>query len=185
MKLWPSLLLALCLFVFFTSIGRGQLPSTVDISERRDTERINTELICSLSAFFSVDPSTLVDRRARLDGRGLMRCSNDQGFTTEQPILIDLEAELPAEYQREGEISVSGNSSAFVVPREISQLEDSYQVRLHSWNESESNPPHVILRGLTHDLVIEMRFTSPNREDRSIKVRDLSLRFDDSAPDLF
>jgi hypothetical protein len=158
----------------------------------------SSELVCSMSLFFSVDPddSLLQNGGAtKLDGRGLMSCKNDQGFTSELPILADVEADLPKTLRKvttasgdnsvPSEVSFSANSSSFVIPREVNQIYDVYNVRTFSWDKSPG-PGEVSLtfRGTRNDLVVGMKLNSRSANLSELKVKSLRLSFDDQAPDL-
>jgi len=219
---FPGLLLAFSLFFFtapiavsiassITGLGTNnpkaspsrtaanvKIPSeTRTVAARAD--RRTEELVCTLSAFFSIGPENQFQRRATLDGRGLVSCQSSQGFTTELPILADLDVELPRGIPAgSGEITVSANSSAFVVPRETVQLQDRYRVQENPRarqggharapsshvGRDETSRPTLLLRGKTHDLMIELELNSPNPFVAEMRIREMRLRSDDAAPDL-
>lgn len=174
-----------------------KIPSeTRPIAARSD--RRTEEMVCTLSAFFSIDPEDKFQHQATLDGRGLVSCQSSQGFTTELPILADLDVELPRGIPTgSGEITVSANSSAFVVPREMVQLQDRYRVQEDSrarkrghaqapspraWG-NETSRPTLLLRGKAHDLMIGLELNSPNPLMAELKIREMRLRSDEAAPD--
>lgn len=173
------IIILLGLFVPLLAPGRSNEKSS------DKSHQSSTRLVCSMSAFFSVESGDAVVPVSDLDGRGLISCTTDQGFSTEYPVLFDLKAELPPGVLKNGEITFSGNSSSFVVPRDIGQIEDSYRIRVLDLEQRLNKPMTLVLRGKKHDLVIEMKFTSQIANQAPIKVRTLSLHFDDSAPDLF
>lgn len=182
---FASLLSLLAGLFFFVSAGNGQLPSfsmRAMAVQSPQTDRVS-QLVCSVSAFFTMIPGDQVLPETTLDGRGLLSCSNDQGFSTELPVLIDFVAELPKSLQNGEEISFSGNSSTFVIPRDITQFEDIYEARAYSWAH-QGDEPVLLLRGKNHDLVIELRLTSKTHALRDLKVTGFDLKLDESAPDL-
>lgn len=149
------------------------------------TLRSQSSLMCTISAFFSTQPENRMGLASRIDGRGLLSCRNDQGFQTEAPVQLDLEAAWPSDLQSGGEIAFSGNTSVFVVPREISQIQDHYTVREFERDaKPSSSVPAVLFKGRRHDVVIEMRLTSQTARLNDVRVKALGLRFDESAPDL-
>jgi hypothetical protein len=148
-----------------------------------------TALICTLSAFFSTDLSPHLhskskNERLRLEGRGLISCKNDQGFSTELPVLADLEAKFPEPPALESEFSFSGNSSPFVVSGDINKVHDRYHAQSRSWLKKNPTTPALLFRGMRHDLVMEMTLTSPLPGLSRLEVTGMRLHFDDSAPDL-
>lgn len=184
-------------FVLVSSVVNGQAPirpartaASVLLPSARgqnaNESRRTSELVCDLSAFFSIDAADRMKPTTKLDGRGLMSCQNEQGFTSEVPILADLEVELPKDAAPEGEVSLSGKSSTFVIPRDIAQLQDTYTPhQITRGPASVADDSQVLLRGRHHDLVIEMALTSQAQAAQKIHVKSMHLRFDDAAPDLF
>lgn len=147
-------------------------------------EKRTSQLICTLSAFFSVDADQIVGPTTRLDGRGLANCTNDQGFQTEVPIQAEIELSFPTRGPKVGEIAISANSSPFVVPRELSQLQDTYA--LHPATAGLGNPElSFLVRGEHHDLLIELKLISRTATLKGVRLHNLKLTFDESAPDLF
>ncbi|RYZ69120.1 MAG: hypothetical protein EOP05_15310 [Proteobacteria bacterium] len=183
---WTSPVVALGLFVllFTASVGQGQSDPQARRILGSGIERGSTNLICSMSTFFSFDSSDNVGDLIKSEGRGLVNCKNDQGFATEVPVYADLEARVVQTMRNTGELSFSGNSAAFVIPRELGQLQDEYEVRPFSWNDPASQNPNVLFRGLQHDLVIEMKLSSSTQALSRIEVTRITLRFDETAPDL-
>ncbi len=180
----PFAALSLLALVFTASVGRGQSDPAARRALGSRVERGSTDLTCQLSSFFSFDGSDNVGATLRTEGRGLLTCKNDQGFTTELPVFADLEARVTQNIANSGELSFSANSSAFIIPREVSQLQDRYDVRPFSWNDPASSNPALLFRGDKHDLVIEMKLTSSTQALNRIEITRLNLRFDDSAPTL-
>jgi hypothetical protein len=182
---WPSPVVAFGLFVllFSASVGRGQADPQARRALGAAVERGTTDLVCSMSTFFSFDGSDNIGDILRTEGRGLVNCRNDQGFSTEIPVYADLEARVVSAMSNKGELSFSGNSSAFVIPREVGQIQDRYEVRPFSWNDPAAQNPTVLFRGLRHDLVIEMKLSSSTQALQHIEVTALRLRIDDTAPD--
>lgn len=166
------------------------------------SEKRSSELVCTMSLFFSVDPDerllsghTAANASTKLDGRGLMSCKNDQGFTSELPILADLEADLPSSLRVVNtingedtvptEVSFSANSSPFVIQREVNQIYDVYSVRTFSWDKAPANGEAALtFRGNRNDLVIGVKIASRSSNLNGLKVKSLRLSFDDQAPDL-
>jgi hypothetical protein len=158
----------------------------------------SSELVCSMSLFFSVDPDDRLlpsGGPTKLDGRGLMSCKNELGFTSELPILAELEADLPKALRKvttvngedsvPSEVSFSANSSSFVIPREVNQIYDIYNVRSFSWDKSPSAGELALtFRGTRNDLVIGMKINSRSSNLSELKVKTIRLSFDDQAPDL-
>ncbi len=151
-----------------------------------DDRRVSS-LICTMSSFFSIDPDEIVDSKATFDGRGLLSCRNDQGFTTELPVLVDVSAEFVGSQRAQGEIAVSGNSSPFVIPRDVNQLQDAYVIRSPAVTTvaatNEANDASLLLRGLRNDLVMELKLNSQASDLKALKITSLRLRFDETAPD--
>jgi hypothetical protein len=160
--------------------------------ERATQTRRSTNLVCSMNAFFSVDASDHALKKMgkialeHIDGRGLLTCQNDQGFTTEYGIVADMDVEFQS--GKTSSFAISAETQPFVIPREVSQIHDVYSIR-NALTES-ANPlrlpaskPVILFRGREHDLLFEMNFTSRNQDLSTFKVNRLSLRFDDSAPD--
>jgi hypothetical protein len=170
-------------------LGLGLLHIMGPIAVRGGTKE--AALICTLSAFFSTDLSAHVHSRAkakeeriRLEGRGLISCKNDQGFSTELPVLVDLDAKFPEPPALESEFSFSGNTSPFVVSGDINKVHDRYHSQTHSWLKKSPTTPAFLFRGMRHDLVMEMTLTSPLPGLSKLEATGLRLHFDDSAPDL-
>ena len=147
-------------------------------------ERRTASLLCQISAFFSVDEGDATTPHTVLEGKGLMNCHNDQGFTVEMPVTADLSVEFPHGFQQNGEFALSANSAEFVVSRDISQAQDKFAVRKLSRVPAVLTSNHrVVFRGERHDLVIEINLNSPQHSLQGVKVTGLVLHFDDSAPD--
>lgn len=138
------------------------------------------QMICTLSLFFSFDGTDKVGPQLAAEGRGLATCENDQGFTTELPVHAALKAEPLGEFVNTGELSFSANSSAFVVPRELNQIQDFYKIRTYASNYGPTNT--VVFRGGSHDLVIEMKLSTATQAFQKVKLNSLSLSFDENAP---
>ncbi len=193
----------------FVSNGRAELAarartaSTLDLriggeDVAQDREQTRTdELVCNLSLFFSVDPDDGLKAKnvTHLDGRGLLSCKNGQGFATELPVLADLEAAMPnvtrapasvpLEAPKTTEISLSGNTTPFVISREVNQIYDVYTARQFSWEKSQpAAEPTMTFRGKRNDLVIAMKLTSKTSNLAGFDIKSLKLSFDDQAPDL-
>jgi hypothetical protein len=154
------------------------------------TEKRVSEFSCSLSAFISVDSDEVIGNQAHFDGRGLVTCNNEHGFATEVPVLVEFDAEVPKSMLGRGEIAISANSSTFVVQREINQLQDTYNTRPAQSAAAVSTPeisdqPTLLLRGIRHDLVIELKLKSVTSQLSGLKVTQIQLRLDEGAPDLF
>ena len=153
-------------------------------------ERVS-ELVCSMSAFFTIDPEEVFRSRVHiLDGRGLINCKNDQGFSTELPVMVEADLTVPETLTSHGDIAISLNTSPFVIPREVSQIQDVYLTKqFASFGEtggSEKHPdPQMLVRGLRHDLLIELKLTSKTSTIAGLKLTNLRLKIDDDAPDLF
>jgi hypothetical protein len=213
-KHWTVILLAIGIVSSFgASIVRGQSArqpeaKLLPVSKTQATEVVGAEvgsvslstrgtssyedrrvssLICTMSSFFSIDPDEIVDSKAIFDGRGLLSCRNDQGFTTELPVLVDVSAEFVGSQRAQGEIAVSGNSSPFVIPRDVNQLQDAYVVRTPPVATvaatNEASDASLLLRGLRNDLVMELKLNSQASDLKSLKITSLRLRFDETAPD--
>lgn len=183
-----GLLATVLSIVCLSSVSSAQVNRMTDPSARRalgsQIDRASTNLTCQLSAFFSFDGSDNIGDILKTEGRGLLNCKNDQGFSTELPVFADLDAKVVATLANSGELSFSANSSAFVIPREVNQLQDHYDVRPFSWNDPASQTPALLFRGDKHDLVIEMKMNSSTQALNRIEITGLTLRFDDSAPTL-
>ncbi|MEK7358155.1 MAG: hypothetical protein AAB250_17040 [Bdellovibrionota bacterium] len=141
-------------------------------------------LVCTASFFFSFDRFEVIGDTARVNGRGLLSCKNDEGFSLEEPVIGDLEVKVKGGLP-EGEIALSGNTSTFVIPREPTQLQDLYRTRDFAWTaKSAGGEQRLVFRGVTNDLVIDMRLTSNNAPNVEFEVETLRLRYDDAAPNL-
>ncbi len=172
-------------FAFFALIalmlGASTARTETNVQVNQSTERA---LVCTLSSFFSFDRDDLVGDTVRIGGRGLLECRNDEGFSMEEPIVADLVAKVRGELP-EGEIALSGNSSAFVIPRDQGQLQDLYRSRDFGWTAKMNDKERkLVFRGVANDLVIELNLTSINSPLVELEVESLRLRYDDTAPDL-
>jgi hypothetical protein len=153
-------------------------------------ERVS-ELVCSMSAFFTINPEEVFRSRAHiLDGRGLIVCKNDQGFTTELPVMLEADLLVPDWPTSHGDVAISLNTSPFVVPRETSQLQDVYLTKqFATFGETGGSDTHAepqtLMRGLRHDLLIELKLTSKTSSIAGVRLTNLRLKIDDDAPDLF
>jgi hypothetical protein len=171
-----------------------ELTRTPIASGAASRSRNSTQLVCNISAFFSSDLTDRLVKPAtkatptRLEGRGLLTCQNDLGFTTEYGVIANLSVELPVssgEKLTTNEFTLSGDTPPFVIPREISQLQDTYSVRsVLPSARGPASKPVALFRGRMHNLVIEMNFTSREHDLTNLRVLSLHLRFDESAPDL-
>lgn len=183
--------LSVSVFTLILTLGSwpasgAQIIRSTDASKA--TASRTSQFVCTLSAFFSVDSEEIIKGRVTTDGRGLAICRNDQGFTTELPVLADFEATLPESLLRnQVELGISLNTSPFVISRDVNQLQDSYTVRrppvLGSGDDADDTT--VLVRGSKHDLFIELKLTSPTARVSGVKLTGLRLRVDETAPDLF
>lgn len=174
----------------WTLAGSAVFASLVALMLGASTARTETTvskgLVCDASFFFSFDRNEVIGDLVRVNGRGLLACKNDHGFSMEEPVIGDLELQVDGELP-EGEIALSGNTSAFVIPRDSAQLQDLYRTRDFSWTAASmgDDDAKFVFRGVANDLVIEMKL---NSNDASVApmlgVRSLRLYYDDSAPDL-
>lgn len=171
----PFLALALIVFLFTSSIGQGQAPLR---------GRASQQLICTISSFFSIDAGEQVSGVLEIEGRGLANCKNDQGFSTDVPISATLSARATRDLTNAGELSFSGNSSSFVVNREIGQLQDTFVVKPYVSDVNDKSTPTVVFEGAHHDLIMEMKFSSTTDAFQKIQVTNLALHFDENAPTL-
>lgn len=174
----PFAALGLMGFLFTSSIGQGQISSAFHRS--RTVNPANLAFKCTLISFFSFDANEEVSDLIHIEGRGLATCRNAQGVSTEIPVDGDLEAIVTAPLANSGDLSFSANSAAFVVPREIGQLQDRFTVK--TVVRDLSGQPTVLLQGAQQGLVIEMKFVSSTQTFRKIEVRALTLHFDETAP---
>jgi hypothetical protein len=161
--------------IVLTTLLLGSLAQASPLTVERRTQQMS----CTLSIFFSVQPENRMRITSHLDGRGLLTCNSGQGFSTEVPVMADLEATLPSDFKMISEIAVSGNSTVFTIPREISQIQDVYTVRDIS-NRADSAP--VLFRGKRNDIIMELKLSSQNSHAQSIQVKSMVVRFDETAP---
>jgi hypothetical protein len=180
--------------------GKGTVQTDLRVGgqTRSSLERRASTLTCELSAFFSMDPAEQVGVEVTLDGRGLMTCRNDQGFSTEFPVMADLGVLVPKGTVQTSEFTLSANSESFIIPQDISQLQDTYSIHsATAENADRATPTHLSLApgaaafnqplrldGKNHELVIELRLTTRSQPISGLRVTTLNIRFDDSAPDL-
>lgn len=166
----PVVAFALLAFLFTSSIGR--------------TQDQTPTLICTISSFYSVDANEQISDTIRIEGRGLAVCRNDQGFSTDIPVSSVITARAVGDWTNAGEISFSGNSSSFVVPRDIGQMQDTYDIKPFASDLADQSAPTILFGGRRHDLMIEMRFSSSTQAFQKIDITSMSLHFDESAPTL-
>ncbi|MES2855483.1 MAG: hypothetical protein V4692_06460 [Bdellovibrionota bacterium] len=170
------MLILTALLPLFAATSQGQ-----SLSSERSNDRQPSQLVCSLSMFFSFDADDVVGNVVHIEGRGLTTCKNDQGFSTEAPVFADLDAKIDGQLIP-GETAFSANASTFVIPREIGQIADVYETRSFSWNENKAEPV-AVLRGRKHDLVLELKLNSVTSTIELLNVEGVRIRFDDTAPD--
>ena len=191
----PVVAIALVGFLLTSSIGQtqtsAQAPTFTDNKVKslmggRATanNRSTAQMICTVSSFFSIDSNEQVNGTIHIEGRGLASCKNDQGFTTEVPVFADLEAKAVGNWANAGELSFSANSSSFIIPREIGQIQDRYTVKTFASDLADKTNPTVLFQGAQHDLVIDMKLSSATDAFQKIEMTGLTLRFDENAPTL-
>lgn len=184
----PFVAIALVAFLFTSSIGQGQAPRFSDTKAKSFVDsagsKTSHELICTISAFFSIDANEQVADTIRIEGRGLASCKNDQGFSTDVPVSAVVNARAMGNWANAGELSFSGNSSSFVIPREIGQLQDTYSIKPFASDLAEKATPTILFGGAQHDLMIEMKFSSTTQAFEKIEITSMSLHFDETAPTL-
>ena len=146
-------------------------------------QREPSQLICSMSIFFSFDSDEVISDHAHVEGRGLTSCKSEQGFSIDTPIYADLEIKLSGPVAP-GETTFSANSEKFVIPREIAQIDDRFEARKFSWTDHSKMQPTILFRGLRHDLAVEMKLSSTTTRLEKISFDSMRVRFDESAPDL-
>ncbi len=172
--------LVLCSFAF------AILAIASSNSEAQSPNTRTLPLVCTISGLFSFDGATVVNRSVIAEGRGLLSCRNDNGFATDYAIHGQLKMYVPEAVRDKGDIVISAESRAFVIPREIGQIQDFYHVRLspHALT-ANSFEPNLLFRGSRQDLAIEMKLTLHDPIMSEFDFRGLDLRFDDTAPDFF
>jgi hypothetical protein len=174
--------------LFAVAVVLVLLSKTLATNAASDAPRRTAELVCTMSAFFSVDRAEQTKKSSQLDGRGLVSCKTDQGFNTEFPVRVDLRANLPEElFEREGEIAFSANSAPFVVAHETAMTGERLENRPYSWLASDGSPEErtLFFRGDRSDISIELKLASRGVPLSGANFTSLQLRSDDEAPDLF
>lgn len=148
------------------------------------SDRERSSLTCRLSAFMTADRESVTDKPLRFEGRGILTCRNGGGFTSELPLQIDLLADADtSKLPGATEIALSGNSSPFVVPRDVNQIQDSYRTHASS-SGSERTSSKALLRGNRHDVLIELSFSSHLAPVEDLQVISMDLRLDEKSPRL-
>ena len=170
----PFLAFGVVAFLFTSSIGQGS-PSR--------SARSASQLICTVSSFFSIDANEQAAGTIHVEGRGLASCKNEQGFVTETPVFADLDARVVGNWANAGELSFSANSSSFVIPQEIAQIQDSYTPKTFG-QELDRPSPTVLFEGAQHNLMIDMKLTTSTDAFQKLEITSLKLRFDENAPTL-
>jgi len=176
----PFVAISLMAFLFTSSIGQGQSPSMNDSSRAKTSH----EMICTISAFFSIDSNEQIASSIRIEGRGLATCKNDQGFSTDVPVSAVVNAKAMGSWSNAGELSFSGNSASFVIPREIGQLQDTYSIKSFASDLNDKTSPTLLFEGAQHDLMIEMKLSSTTHAFEKIEITGMNLHFDEAAPTL-
>ena len=172
----PFIALVLTAILLSSSIGRGQ---------GRDGARSPTgQMVCTISSFFSFDANDGLRDILVSEGRGLANCRNDQGFATEFPVSMSFEAAVVGSIANSGELSFSANSAPFTVSREVSQLQDKFEIRTYARASVARSAPALLLRGLAHDLAIQMSLATSTDAFEKIQLRSLTVAFDENAPTL-
>lgn len=144
--------------------------------------RETSSLTCQMTAFMTADREAAPDKPLKFVGRGLLTCRNERGFTSELPVHIDLVADTDNSAVPAGEIALSGTSLPFVVPREVTQLQDSYQPQIS--NSGDDNSLKTLLRGRRHDLLIEINFSSHLTPIKGLSIISMELRLNEKTPRL-
>lgn len=174
---------ALVALMLGSSTGRsatGADSADVAVAEPNGTRA----LVCSMSSFFSFDRNEVIGDTVRIGGRGLLDCKNGEGFTLEEPVVVDLVVKIRGDIPK-GEVALSGNTAAFVIPRDPGQLQDLYHSRDFGWTtKTDDKYRKIVFRGVANDLVIEMNLTSLNSPLFDLDIESLRIRYDDEAPDL-
>ena len=176
---WASPLVAVALlaFLFTSSIGQTQGRSS-------KARAIEQPLICNISAFYSIDANAQVSDALQIEGRGLATCKNEQGFSTESPISVVISARALGSLTNAGELSLSGNSSSFVIGRELSQMQDRYELKPFASDFNDKSSPTLLFVGQEHQVIIEMHFTSATQAVRKLEIVSMAIHFDETAPTL-
>lgn len=170
----------------FVALTAGAISSDYerefDSSLRRQRE--SSSLICQINSFLTTDRQAPQINRFKFEGRALLTCQNTGGFMTELPLLVDLQAVSPSLLKNPpSEIGLTGVSTSFVIPQDVRQIQDTYRFQSLSGHPNGTRPK-VILRGLKHDLVIELELNSQVASIDDLKIESLRLRFDEQAPTL-
>jgi hypothetical protein len=189
---WASPFVALLLLVLLltSSIGQtqDQVPALTDARAKSflggTRSRATQQMICNVSAFYSIDANEQVSDVIRIEGRGLATCKNDQGFATDVPVSTSMTARAVGNWANAGELSFSANSSSFVVPRELAQMQDSYSIKPYASDLNDKFTPTVLFGGEQHGLIIEMKFSSATQAFQRISIQSMTIHFDESAPTL-
>ena len=189
----PFVAFALLAFLFTSSIGRTQ-DQTTNLTDPRAKSFLGSagshraqstqQLICTISSFYSIDANEQISDVIRIEGRGLATCKNDQGFSTDVPVSSVITARILGNWSNAGELSFSGNSSSFVIPREIAQMQDTFDIKPFASDLNDKSSPTIFFQGQRHDLMIEMRFSSSTQALQKIEMISMSIHFDETAPTL-
>lgn len=172
----PFVALLCLVFLVFSSVSHGR--------ELKSSRSTRGQMICTVSSFFSFDANDRVKDTVLVEGRGLANCRNDQGYTLEFPVATTFEAVVTGSMVNAGELSFSANTAPFVVSRELSQLQDRFEIRSYSQTASTAGATVILLRGTHHDLAMQMKLTTTTGAFENIQLRSLSVRFDENAPTL-
>jgi hypothetical protein len=173
----PFVALALIAFLFTSSIGRASL--------RTVTRGVTGQpLICTVSSFYSIDTNEQTPGSIRIEGRGLATCKNDQGVSNEIPVSSVITARAVGNWANAGELTFSANSASFAIPRDLTQMQDVYEIKRYASDLNDRSAPMALFSGTQQGLVIEMRFTSTTQALSKIELTSMALHFDESAPTL-
>lgn len=170
--------------LFFMALLATVITEVAQLSKHQAVaERRTTPLICTLSAFFSGDAGNFVPSQMKLEGRGILSCKNDGGFSTELPVEGSIDVDARQAPKEGTEVTISGNSAPFVLTREVNQIQDTYAAREQTSGSSQKDPSYL-LSGNKTDTLIDLKISSKTSPIAMLRVKSMHLKTDESAPTL-
>ncbi len=138
---------------------------------------------CELSALLTTtDPVQISVAYRNLEGRGLIVCRNQQGFSTELAVTAKMKMKNdPTIKIPTDESYLALSSQNFAVPRDLNHVFDHYQPRIIRPDVPPGKEGEVV-QGRNYGNLIQLGFTGPRAMIKQAANAELQLSYDSSAP---
>jgi hypothetical protein len=143
--------------------------------------------VCEMNVDFPMNESDRNEKYSKINGRGIVSCHNDEGFSTEVPVVAELHWRLNSTNPSlSSEPAVRVKTKPFVIGRDPDQIYDQYLVHMNNGpSAAQDGQSTLLLKGRKNQLIMALTFAGSAEQLKALQVSDMQLSFDDHAPVLF